>query len=181
MKHPQKAFHFTSYPRRGRKQMKMVIGKVGVGQTQERGSRAPVPEHPCQGRGGGGHRFHRAWGGVVKRRPDSCWGARPALAGPPPSRACCTLARDGRTDGRTDGGGSEFSVLPPHHHPDLLSLCHERRTFLSATWGRTTPKVKAERISFQRGQPGGSSSFMAVGSAQAFGVNSPFHTDNWGS
>lgn len=169
--------------------MKMVTGKVGVGQTQERRSMAPVPERPCQGRGGGGHRFHGgakgAWGEVVKGRPDSFWGAHPALAGPSPpggggGAGGSTLPRDGRTDGRMES--SEFSVLPPHHPPPTSSACAmSAKRFLSAPWGRTTPKVKAERIRFQRGQPWGSSSFIAIGSAQAFGVNSPFHTDNCGS
>lgn len=87
-----------------------------------------MPERPCQGKGGGGHRFHGgakgAWGEVVKGRSDSFWGAHPALAGPSPPGGCCTLARDGRTE-----ESSEFLVLPPHHHPDLVSLCHERKTF----------------------------------------------------
>lgn len=160
--------------------MKMVIGKVGVGQTQERRSRAPVPERPCQGRGGGGHRFHRgargAWGEVVKGLPDSFWGAHPSLAGPsPPGGAAPSLGRDGRTE------SSEFSVLPPHHHPDLVSSCHERKTFSWRHLGQDNPKGQGGKNPFPAGPAWGSSSFMAIGSAQAFGVNSPFHTDNWGS
>lgn len=103
--------------------MKMVTGKVGVGQTQERRSRAPVPERPCQGRGGGGHRFHGgakgAWGEVVKGRPDSFWGAHPALAGPSPpgGRGGRGAAPSLGTDGRTDGWRAVSSRFSPHITP----------------------------------------------------------------
>lgn len=158
----------------------MVIGKVGVWWTQELRSGAPEPHIP-PGKGRWWSPTPQSCEGSVGRMGAAAAGHEPGWA-PGAGRTC--TPRGAAPSPRTRES-CELSILPPRHHPGLVSLCHDCKPFLSATLGRTTPKVKAApwHAAGRKTRP---SAFGLLfihdhRSAQAFGVNGPFHTDNWGS